>query len=224
MQPSDVPEGYAVIEQRIEIAGRAWRIRTLKDRQQYHDPAGEFEAKGISSATWPLFGVVWQAGIMLAEYMAEYPVGALRILEVGCGLGLPSMVIHARGGNVTASDVHPLAGEFLVDNVRRNNLPSMPFQILDWRENHGGETYDLVIGSDLLYERDQPQLLATFIDRHCAGNGKVILTDPGRGQAGRFNQLMAHNGFSARGRSQGKARLLCYSRSTLSHHGESSTT
>jgi predicted nicotinamide N-methyase len=219
-----LPEGYAVIEQTIDVAGRTWRIRTLKDRQQFHDPAGKFEASGISPATWPLFGVIWQAGIMLADYMADYPVAGLRILEIGCGLGLPSMVIHARGGKVTASDIHPLAGEFLADNLERNGLPPLPFRILDWREDHGSEPYDLIIGSDLLYERDQPELLAAFIDRHCRDSGEVILTDPGRGQMGKFNRLMADNGFSIAAISRGKAGLASYARSTLSHHEESSTT
>lgn len=171
-----------------------------------------------------MFGVIWPAGLMLADYMAQFPTDGIRILEVGCGLALASMVLHARQGNVTASDFHPLAGEFLADNAARNGLAPLPFRVIDWRRDYPDLEFDLIIGSDLLYERDQDSLLAHFIDFHCSANGKVILTDPGRGQVSRFNRLMAARGFSAEQTFAGKARLVRYSRSTLSQKDASSTT
>lgn len=216
--------GYEVAEQQVDIAGRTWRLETLKDRQQFHDPDGEFEAAGVAPAAWPMFGVVWPAGLLLAEHMAGHPVEGLRILEVGCGLGLASMILHARGADVTASDLHPLAGEFLAGNARRNGLSSPRFRIVDWRRDCCDAAFDLIIGSDLLYERGQAEPLANFIDRHCTADSKVILTDPGRGQVARFNRLMSARGFSVDQTFDGKSRLVRYARSTLSQKASMSTT
>lgn len=216
--------GYAVIEQSVDVAGRRWRLKALKDRQQFHDPSGAYEAAGVSSANWPLFGIVWPAGVMLAEYMATCSIVGEKILEVGCGLALSSLVVHSRGGDVTASDIHPLAGHFLADNASRNHLAPVPFKIIDWAQGDGTTTYSLIIGSDLLYERGQPELLASFVGTHCDACGTVVLTDPGRGQMGRFNRLMRLNSFSVDERFDGKSRLVRYMRSTLSHQGARSTT
>ena len=46
-------------------------IRSLADRQQFHDPQGHAERIGISSASWPLFGLVWPSGVALAQRLAQ---------------------------------------------------------------------------------------------------------------------------------------------------------
>ena len=107
--------GYRTRQERIAIAGvDDLIIRSLLDRQQFFDPLGIAERRGISSAAWPLFGLLWPSAAPLAERIAARPVRAgERILEIGCGLALASLVGHRRGADVTASDCHPLAAEFL---------------------------------------------------------------------------------------------------------------
>lgn len=175
---------------------------------------------------WSLFGVVWTAGVRLADIMATEPVDGLRILEVGCGLALASMVVHARGGNVVASDLHPLAGKFLAENLAANDLPPLRFEVLDWRLEYPAlGHFDLIIGSDLLYERDQPESLANFVDRHCDPvRGRAIVTDPGRRQMARFTRLMRDRGFEVDAGVSAQARVARYSRASASHQGASSTT
>jgi methylase of polypeptide subunit release factors len=53
-------------------------------------------------------------------------------LELGCGLALASLVIHRRGGDVTASDCHPLTEAFLKENLRLNHLPPMKYRTGNW--------------------------------------------------------------------------------------------
>ena len=97
------------------------------------DPLGEAERIGISSAAWPLFGLVWPSGAHLAARLALRPVRlGERILEVGCGLALASLVGHRRGADVTASDRHPLAEHFLEENLRLNDLAPMKYRHGDW--------------------------------------------------------------------------------------------
>ena len=201
--------GYQIKHERIAIAGAdALLIRSLLDRQQYADPLGEAERLGISSATWPLFGLLWPSGLRLAACMAARPVLAQeRILELGCGLALPSLVSHRRGADITASDCHPLAGAFLLQNLGLNQLLPLKYRHGDWAEPPPcapGQAsaplrvtgrFDLIIGSDLLYERDVSGALAGFIGRHAMPAAEVWIVDPDRGNRAAFNRLMLALGF-----------------------------
>ena len=126
--------GYQTKQERIAVAGvDDLVIRSLLDRQQFSDPRGEAERQGISAAAWPLFGLLWPSGALLAARLAARPVTAgERILELGCGLGLASLVGHRRGADVTASDCHPLAGPFLGENLRLNALAPMKYRYGHW--------------------------------------------------------------------------------------------
>ena len=191
---------------------------------------------GISSAAWPLFGLLWPSGTHLAARLALRPVrSSERILEVGCGLALASLVGHRRGADVTASDRHPLAESFLRENLRLNDLAPMKYRHGDWSvpESPPGREgtsalcvvrgqYDLVIGSDLLYERDADAALAGFIAHHASPAGEVWIIDPDRGNRPAFNRQMLDEGFLLReerldtpasvGAAAYKGRLLVYRR------------
>jgi predicted nicotinamide N-methyase len=183
--------------QTIEFGTHDIHLRTLRDVQQYADDAGLAEALGISSANWALFGVVWASGRILAQLMCDQAIDGKRVLEVGCGVGLASLVLNSRRADITATDYHPEAEAFLTENVRINQGRSVPFVRAGWAdEDCGLGTFDLVIGSDLLYERGHPALLATFIERHARPSCEVIMVDPGRGNHARFTRRMANLGYS----------------------------
>ena len=154
------------------------------------------EHAGISPASWSLFGQVWPSATILADLMQTWDLQADRVLEVGCGLALASLVIHRRLGNVTATDGHPLAESFLHDNLLRNLLPPMKYATCHWgRQYPDLGLFDLIIGSDVLYERDHPQQLAEFIDCHAAEKVVVIIIDPNRSNHKCFSQRLLHIGF-----------------------------
>lgn len=202
--------GYLTRHHRLAVPGEAsLLIRSLRDRQQYDDPDGQAAAAGISPAAWPLFGVVWSSGLHLAAHMAGRPVKAgERILEIGCGLALASLVCHRRGADVTASDRHPLTADFLRENLRLNNLSPLPYRTGDWCAEPGPHDpdrhpaalgrFDLIIGSDVLYERDEPGHLAGFIGRHAMPTAEVVIVDPDRSNRPPFTRRMAALGFALR--------------------------
>ncbi|MEP6505596.1 MAG: SAM-dependent methyltransferase, partial [Betaproteobacteria bacterium] len=184
-------------------------IRSLLDKQQFSDPQGDAERLGISSSLWPLFGLLWPSGTHLAVRLGARPmVAADRILEIGCGLGLASLVGHRAGADVTASDCHPLAGRFLAENLVLNDLGPMKYRHGQWpgvvlpRDAideraptvvHG--EFDLIIGSDVLYERDERGTLADFLARLAAPVAEVWIVDPNRGNRSAFHKNMARHGF-----------------------------
>jgi predicted nicotinamide N-methyase len=202
--------GYHVKHERVAISGvDDLVIRSLLDKQQFSDPQGDAERLGISSSLWPLFGLLWPSGAHLAERLGARPlVAADRILEIGCGLGLASLVGHRAGADVTASDCHPLAGRFLAQNLVLNDLGPMKYRHGQWpgvvlpRDAiderapvivHG--EFDLIIGSDVLYERDEHGTLADFVARLAAPVSEVWIVDPNRGNRSAFHKNMARNGF-----------------------------
>ncbi|MDP3700845.1 MAG: SAM-dependent methyltransferase [Hylemonella sp.] len=202
--------GYQIRQQCVPITGVAdLFIRCLLDRQQFSDPLGAALRQGISSATWPLFGLLWPSGEKLAARMALRPVLAgERILELGCGLALPSLVSHRRGADITASDCHPLTGEFLQANLGLNHLYPMKYRHGHWskpgslKQDHGAPAidmvrgrYDLIIGSDLLYDPDASVALAGFIGRHAKWCSEVWIVDPDRGNRAAFSRHMLAQGF-----------------------------
>jgi predicted nicotinamide N-methyase len=198
--------GYQVKQETLAIAGDSpLHIRSLLDRQQFADTDGAAERMGISSANWSLFGVVWPSGRQLASRMAVHPlVAGERILEIGCGLALASLVGHRRGANMTASDCHPLAASFLRKNEQLNELKPMPYRHGFWSnaEMYGDnpiaqiETrvegrFDLIIGSDILYERDDSGALPWFIAQHANPGAQIWIVDPDRANRAAFTRQMA---------------------------------
>lgn len=210
---------YHVKFETFAIGGDDYTIRSLQDRQQFHDPEGTAEGMGISSATWSLFGTVWPSGLILADIMSTYDLDGLTVLEVGCGLGIASLIANARGASHTASDYHPLADEFLQENNRLNNLPPQRFERSDWAETTSAlGRFDLIIGSDLLYEPDHPGLLSRFIDLHANNSVRVIIIDPGRRQQGQFTRRMEGLGFDASFARAGEEQSQCRDFSGKIHH------
>lgn len=188
--------GYKVKFETISLGGFDYQIRSLLDRQQYCDRNGEAELAGIPAAMWPIFGLVWPAGLFLAETMTKFQLHGRRILEVGCGIGLASLVLQRRNADITSTDLHPLTESFLAENLALNQMTDLPFHCGSWSQTLPGlGKFDLIIGSDLLYEAEHPQLLAGFINRHANDNAEVIIIDPGRGHHGKFNQAMSKHGF-----------------------------
>jgi 2-polyprenyl-3-methyl-5-hydroxy-6-metoxy-1,4-benzoquinol methylase len=190
--------GYAVKFQQVAVAGgAALEIRSLLDRQQYADPHGAAAAAGISPACWPLFGQVWPSAQKLADLMQVWEIGTRRVLEIGCGLGLASLVIHRRQGDITASDCHPLVADFLQANLALNALPALKYATGNWeRANPALGAFDLIIGSDVLYERCHPEQLAAFIALHAAQHAEVLIVDPNRGNRAAFSRCMELLGFA----------------------------
>jgi len=194
--PETRMSGYATRELHLRFGGEPYRVRALSDRQQYADPHRLAERAGISSSQWSLFGQVWPSGRWLAERMCTHAVDGRRILELGCGLGLASLVLSRRRADITASDHHPLAGVFLAHNAALNGLPPIAYCDLPWAVPDAAlGRFDLIIGSDVLYERGQAALLSALVLRHARPACELMISDPGRGNSNAFTREMLAQGY-----------------------------
>ena len=172
-------------------------VRTLRNRQEFDDPEDIAQALGISSTNWSLFGVVWDSGEVLARLMWDRVFHGEKILEVGCGIGLASLALSFRAQNISATDRHPEAQKFLDYNSALNKLSPIKFERCDW-ENPDSSLgkFDLIIGSDLLYDRADVNHLSRFIDRHAENSCEVLLIDPNRGLRTKFSKEMETFGYT----------------------------
>ncbi len=199
-----------------------YSISSLQDRQQFDAEDHEANALGISSATWALFGVIWPTSVVMALNVHKWRMAGKRVLEIGCGIGLCSIVLHRMGVDITASDYHPLARSFLDKNVLGNGLLPIKYQTGNWEtENQELGKFDYVIGSDVLYQPAHARHVSQFIDRHANDNVEVMIGDPGRENRARFTREMIDLGYSHQfekfdeqldGGQRCKGRLLYYQR------------
>ena len=183
--------------QTFEFGSTDIHLRSLRDAQEYSDDDGIAENLGISSANWSLFGVVWASSEVLAQFMYHYDTAGKRILEVGCGIALTSLMLNHRQADITATDYHPEVSGFLLENTRLNQDAEIPFVRTGWGDaiSSLGE-FDLIIGSDLLYEQNHVEELSSFIDQHAKPHASVVMVDPGRGHHARFSKAMVKRGYS----------------------------
>lgn len=107
------------------------------------------------------------------------------MLELGAGLGLPSLAAALRGAEVLATDWAGDAVTLLRDNAARNGI-ELRAERVRWDEPgplHAGAPWDVVLGADLLYEQRNADALLELLPLL---GGDILLAEPGRPFAGRF--------------------------------------
>jgi predicted nicotinamide N-methyase len=133
----------------------------------------------------PYWAELWPSGLALARYVAERDLQGLRVLELGCGLGLPALAAARRGADVLATDWAEDATELLRRNAERNDV-FLRVARVRWSEPEPllrAAPWDLVLGADLLYEARNAEQLAGLLPLL---GGEVLLAEPGRPYAKEF--------------------------------------
>jgi predicted nicotinamide N-methyase len=178
----------------VAIADLRFELEVVRDL----DPLLDYyvERHSDDADMIPYYAELWQSGVALAKYLAlpEQELCGIRAVELGCGLGLPSLVAARRGASVTATDYHPHNGPYLLRNLDLNGMTGVAYRVLDWAAPPQHAHYSLVFGSDLLYEERKVEVLVACAATLCAPGGRIIIADPGR----RHLQA-ALTGFRARG-------------------------
>ena len=184
--------------QTVEFGKTDIHVCTLRDKQEFHDPDGVAEELGIAPSLWPLFGIIWPSSLVLAHYINDYSTESKRILELGCGMALSSLLLNKQHADITATDYHPEVELFLNRNTQLNHDSPIAFERADWANTDDSlGLFDLIIGSDVLYEDEHIDLLANFIIAHAEPTCEVILVDPGRGRKTKLSNRLIENGFSS---------------------------
>jgi predicted nicotinamide N-methyase len=143
------------------------------------------EAKFDEQEFLPHWAELWPSGVALARHVAGVDVAGKRVLELGCGLGLPSLAAALGGADVLATDWAEDAIELLRENAQRNGAELRVEQV-SWSAPESllrDAPWDLVLGADLLYEERNVEQLAALLPQL---GGEVLLAEPGRPYAKDF--------------------------------------
>jgi predicted nicotinamide N-methyase len=146
----------------------------------------------------PYWADLWPSSVALARYVAEGKhLGGRRAVELGCGVGLPSIIARARGADVLATDHYEAALDFTRYNALANFGRELRTQILDWHAPRTQDLgyFDLVLIADVLYERRNVTALTALIPTLLIPGGEILLADPGRKNAPVFLDGMRDMGF-----------------------------
>lgn len=146
----------------------------------------------------PYWAVIWPSAIALARHISEQDLSGKRIIELGCGLGLPSLAALTRGAEVVATDHYQAALEFACYNARANTGRDLTVEHLDWHSPAAEDLgkFDLLLAADVLYEQRNVPVLTALIPDLLAPNGGALISNPSRRDTPDFHEALQSKGFS----------------------------
>jgi predicted nicotinamide N-methyase len=191
---------YELVTQSLDLPGGELRVL---------QPAEAAELPDDRAVEWapvaPYWAVLWRSGTALARELEGEPLDGLHIVELGCGLGAPSLAAARAGATVLATDEAPEALELVARSARANGV-DVETAVADWTAPGmllQSAPFDLVLAADVLYERPTVALLLELLPRLAPG---AWLADPGRPAADAFME-QARKRWSVETRERGVVRL-----------------
>ena len=164
----------ALVTQSIELPSGELRLLQPDEAVGLPD-AGAVEWAPLA----PYWSVLWRSGVALARELDGVALGGLRVVELGCGLAVPSIAAARAGATVLATDGCAEALALVARNARANDV-RVETATVDWAkpdELVGRAPFDLVLAADVLYERASVAALLSLLPRLAP---EAWLADPGR--------------------------------------------
>lgn len=194
MPESELRRRFEVREQGFAHGGFAVRMLLPRSADALID-VSEFNV----DERLPYWADLWPSARALARRLLDGEAPGDGVIELGCGVALPSLALRWRGARVLATDYYAEALEFARANAERNRIPPPETALLDWRRPPDSlGRFALVIAADVLYERRNGEALAALLPALVAPGGSVLLADPGRVHAPAFVADMEEMGWSVR--------------------------
>jgi predicted nicotinamide N-methyase len=169
-----------LVEERIELAGRELALLRPPDAEALLDEEA-FEHEEFL----PYWAELWPSGLALARHVARLAVSGRRVVELGAGLGLPSLAAALAGARVLATDWAPDAVALLERNAAANGI-QLEVERAAWTSSDelvARAPFDLALAADVLYERRNVEPLLALLPRLAP---EVLVADPRRPAAAEF--------------------------------------
>ena len=162
------------VEEDVELAGHSLTLLRPASADELIDEDAFDEEEFL-----PYWAELWPSGEALAAAVEALDLRGSRVVELGAGLGLPSLAASLGGAHVLATDWAEDAVELLRLNAGRNRV-ELRAELVRWDEPQtlvAEAPWALVLGADLLYERRNADQLLELLPRL---GSDVLLADPGR--------------------------------------------
>lgn len=181
--------GYPVRERTVRVGPHVYPLVGPANYESLIDTPQVIE-RFKADEYLPYWAEFWPACLILADRIARWPAvaaGAAQpcVLELGCGLGLLSVVAAKRGYRCIASDYDADALRFAQVNARRNGV-AIETRLIDWRERYDDLRPDWIVAAEVTYERRHLAPLAAFLSHHLPPGGRALLVDRDRQVADAF--------------------------------------
>jgi predicted nicotinamide N-methyase len=158
----------------VDLGNKSIKIKIVKNSE-------EILIDSLDADETPLWVELWPSSLAIAKWLwASQCIEGKTVLELGAGLGLPGIVAGLKGAYVLQTDYASEALEVARETACMNNLPNVKTAIADWRHFEISDTFDYIIGSDILYHPDLNPFLKSIFLNNLSPGGKIIMAEAGR--------------------------------------------
>lgn len=186
-----------LIEQSYSIGNEVYRLLRVRNLDALVDQIDDEHFN--KDERLPYWAELWPSAIGLARYIKGNPqiVRGKTVLELGCGLGLTSMVISGcKPKQILVTDYEQDALDVAEKNFALNGKTPPQFKMLDWREANLDQKFEVIIAADILYEERFFTPLIRLLNSYLAHSGKIIIGEPNRPVAQNFYSGLLDHGFA----------------------------
>jgi 2-polyprenyl-3-methyl-5-hydroxy-6-metoxy-1,4-benzoquinol methylase len=162
-------ESYETEATQVVINGKKFSILLPKYLYRFIDPIDVFH-------DFPLWAKIWRASWVLSGYLADLsPDVNKRLLEIGAGVGLVSIVAATFGHQITMTEYNADALNFARANACLNNCPDLPIKKLDWNHPQLKNQFDLIVAAEVTYKEEDFFPLIQLFKSNLKPGGEIIL-------------------------------------------------
>jgi predicted nicotinamide N-methyase len=177
-----VLESFAVEDREQPDTARTLEAWTVADLELMIDT--DELLRNSSGTEPPYWALVWIGARAIAAQMLDSPPPIeTRVLDLGCGLGLSGIAAGLNGAHILFADSVAEALEFAKAGALHHGLTHFETRQLDFTKDSLGETFDLILAADIVYQPDDYTPLVDFLDAHLARPGVLLLSESLRADA-----------------------------------------
>ena len=131
---------------------------------------------------FPYWAKVWPSAIALVKVLQKHPslIRDKTVLELGAGIGLPSLLMASEAKTIQVSDYDSEAVELLRKNIAHLQLQNVQALQMDWNDLPENIDPEVIILSDVNYDPTQFETLTKLIQKFIHQGCTIILSTPQR--------------------------------------------
>lgn len=139
----------------------------------------EFLLKGkdpfADVASFPFWSRLWEAAMVLADFLAGQDLAGKRLLELGAGLGAPGLIAAVGGAEVVLSDYESHVLDFERISGAANGFANVQTRMIDWHKPPKLDPFELIVGAEILFREEFFAPLLKVFKQYLAPGGEIYL-------------------------------------------------
>lgn len=182
---------YAVHVAPVRIGDKTLKILQIENLEEYF--VDLIDNKNVPVLDLPFWAKVWDASLLLAYFLGKQPVVmGQRMLEIGAGIGVVGVYAALCGHRITITDINEDALDFARANAWLNGATNAEIRKLDWVKSEVDCKYDVIAGSEVVYDRNSYPALVKFLRNALAPDGTIFLAKNAQLNTPAFFAEMSH--------------------------------